>query len=252
MEVAGPKGFEWLGWTGQRGLTLLTEDGLVAESITVNLPPGVGWRLGLERRLRPTFQTSGVPIPLDGNLSETYPVEFSSQAWTWRQGALQLPSPATRFVRRLHYQDWANAPGAGDIPESNEGFWYLLRPAAASGLVIRPGLAGGISVDLRFNSGVCFSHFPLAALQAPEGGFMRITNNRVVPAASEFPGQRLPGCGGVRGDSWSGAGARDCRGHASVYALGGVVGGRDNDHDATESRRGAPFGDGTQWRHPHA
>ena len=184
---------------------MLTEEGLVAESITINLPPGVGWRLGLERRLHPTFQTTGVPIPLDGDLnpvgevtgttalpmgffSETYPVEFSSSDWTWRQGVLLLQSPATRFVRRMHYQDWENAPGAGDIPESNDGFWYLLRPVAASGLVIRPGLEGGISVDLRFNSGVCFSHFPLAALQAPEGGFMRITDNRVVPEESEFPG----------------------------------------------------------------
>lgn len=204
LEVPGPNTFSWSGWTGQRGLTLLGVDGLVAESITLDLPPGLGWRSSNERRLRSTFQTSGNVVALDAALnpvgpahgvtalpmqffSETYPVEFASTAWTWSEGVLRLSQPSTRFVRRMHYQDWQTAPGQGDIPESNDGFWFLLRPLAASDLAIRPGMQGGISVEVRFHAGEFFGHFPLAAVQAPLGGVMHILNNRVVPDQSGFP-----------------------------------------------------------------
>ncbi|MBN8248211.1 MAG: hypothetical protein J0L84_12300, partial [Verrucomicrobia bacterium] len=121
VEVLGGKAFEWSGWTGVRGLTRLTRDGFVADWITVQLPPGAGWRPVGERRLDSEFRTAGGDVPLNLDLdpvgpasgtlptiaqffTETCPVEFSGRDWSWRLGVLSLIAPDTRFVRQTHYQ----------------------------------------------------------------------------------------------------------------------------------------------------
>lgn len=204
LEVAGPAPFLWSGWTGQRGRVLLGPDGLVTDAFTLDLPPGIGWRPANQRRLHATFEFPGPSIPLNHDLlplgpvsgssqvpmqffAETYPIEFQSSDWSWQNGTLILESPGTRFLRQLHYTDWQASLGNGDLPESNDGFWFLLDAQAASDLVLHPGLSGGISVDLVLNDGAFFGHFPLSAVRAPSGGALRILNNRVVPSDSAIP-----------------------------------------------------------------
>lgn len=204
LEVGPADAIDWSGWTGQRGPALLGTNGLATASMTLDLPPGLGWRTSNERRLRPTFTLAGASIPLDANLrpvgpasgtsalpmqilAETYPVEFQSSQWAWRDGVLILTAPSTRYLRQVHYQEWIDTLGSGDLPESNDGVWFLLRPAAASDLVIRPGWTGGINTELRFNPGDFFGHFPLSAVRAASGGTMRIVNNRVDPEDSTLP-----------------------------------------------------------------
>ncbi|MBX3743908.1 MAG: hypothetical protein KF833_01235 [Verrucomicrobiae bacterium] len=205
VEVGPADAFDLSGWTGQRGPAVLGTNGLTTVSLTLDLPPGLGWRQSNERRLRPTFALTGAAIPLDANLrpvgpasgtsgvpmqflAETYPVEFESSQWAWRDGVLILTAPSTRYLRQVHYQEWIDTLGSGDLPESNDGVWFLLRPTAASDLVIRPGWTGGITTELRFNPGDFFGHFPLSAVRAAAGGTMRIVNNRVDPEDSTLPG----------------------------------------------------------------
>jgi hypothetical protein len=204
VQVAGAGPFEWQGWSGTRGLTRLSASGFATDSLTLELPPGIGWRfanIASERKLRARFQLPISPVALDTNLNpsigvsgtannsiqffaETYPVEFSSLSWRWSGGLLALVAPQTRFVRQQHYQDWETAKG--DIPDSNDGFWTLLQPATTTSLAISPGLTGGINVRLQFDPGVFFSHFPLTATQNGLGGTMRIQNSRVIPAESQL------------------------------------------------------------------
>lgn len=201
VQVTGAGVFEWQGWSGTRGLTRLSTGGFVTDSLTLELPPGIGWRYANERKLRGRFQLPVSPVALDTNLNpsisvsgtatnsiqffaETYPVEFSSTGWRWSGGLLALVTPQTRFVRQVHYQDLETT--TGDIPDSNDGFWTLLQPATTTSLAISPGLTGGINVSLRFDPGVFFSHFPLTATQNGLGGFMRIENSHVVPAESQL------------------------------------------------------------------
>lgn len=201
VQVTGAGAFEWQGWSGTRGLTRLSTGGFVTDSLTLELPPGIGWRYAGERKLRARFQLPISPVALDANLNpsisvsgtatnalqffaETYPVEFSSTGWRWAGGMLGLVAPQTRFVRQEHYQDWETA--TGDIPDSNDGFWTLLRPNTTTFLTISPGLAGGINVRLGFDAGVFFSHFPLTATANALGGDMRIQDSRVVPAESQL------------------------------------------------------------------
>jgi len=199
VEAAGP--FDWGGWTGNRGPTRLSAAGFVTDSLVLNLPPGVGWRFAGERKLRSRFQLPISPVALDTQLNpsvsltgtatnvmqffaETYPVQFGSTGWRWTGGMLALVTPQTTFVRQAHYADWKSAKG--DIPDSNDGFWMLLRNETFASLGIRPGLEGGISVGLRFDPGVFFSHFPLTATSNALGGVMRITNSLVVPDESRL------------------------------------------------------------------
>lgn len=203
LEVQGPKSFDWSGWQGERGLTRLATNGYVADAISLNLPPGVGWRPANERRLRSVFTTSGGAIGLDNDLNprgsgtgktvlpmeffgETYPIEFSSSTWSWSGGVLSLVAPATTFVRQVHYQDWQTATGA--LPDSNDGFWSLVNSSADAALEIRPGLAGGISTRLSFGAGEFRPHFPAAAIKVPAGGLAVIRNNLVDPEVSRFDG----------------------------------------------------------------
>lgn len=205
LESAAAAAFQWAGWSGQRGRVLLGPQGWVTDALTLTLPPGIGWRPANERLLRPTFEITAARIPLNRDwqpigpvsgtpalpmqfFADTYPVEFQSPTWTWRDGALILDTPGTRFVRRQHYADFQAGIGTGDIPESNDGFWFHLQPAAASNLSIRPGFTGGITVDLRLAAGEFFGHFPLCGVRAPAGGGLRIADNRVVPADSNLPG----------------------------------------------------------------
>jgi len=199
VEVLGSKSFSWSGWEGTRGLTRLSIDGYEAESITVPLPPGTGWRPANERLLRSSYQTTGVPIPLDANLNpsrsvsgtvaldhefvtETYPVVFGSRTWRWTGGTLSLVTPRTRFVRQSPYQTIVNATGA--LPESNDGFWYLIGPFAASDLTILPGLSGGFGVEVTLQNGAFAPHYPMAQVEAPGAGTILIERNRVVPKGS--------------------------------------------------------------------
>lgn len=201
VQVTGAGTFEWMGWSGLRGLTRLSSGGFVTDSLTLELPPGIGWRFSGERKLRAWFQLPISPVALDTNMNpsisvsgtvtnsiqffaETYPVEFSSQSWRWSGGLLALVTPQARFVRQEHYQDLKTA--TGDLPDSNDGFWTLLRQDTASSFAISPGLTGGINVSLRFDPGVFFSHFPLTATQNGLGGIMRIENSHVVPAESQL------------------------------------------------------------------
>ena len=201
VQVTGAGAFEWMGWNATRGLTRLSTSGFSTDTLTLELPAGIGWRFAGERKLRARFQIPTSPVALDTNLNpsislsgtvtnsmqffaETYPVEFASTGWRWSGGLLALVMPQTRFVRQVHYQDWETAKG--DIPDSNDGFWTLLQPATTSSLTISPGLTGGIGVSLRFDPGVFFSHFPLTATQNGLGGVMRIQNSRVVPEDSQL------------------------------------------------------------------
>ena len=201
VEVLGAKGFAWSGWNGTRGTTRLTTNGFSADSLQLTLPAGIGWRPENEVRLRSVYTLSGASIPLDSTLdpvgpatgtvapaqeffAETYPVEFRSSRWRWSQGTLSLVSPGTQFVRAAQYQSTLAATGA--LPTSNDAFWLLLRAAAASDLSISPGHAGGISVDLAFSSGAFSPHFPLAHVQAPKGGVLRILDGRADTTNSAF------------------------------------------------------------------
>lgn len=199
VEVLGSKTFAWSDWEGTRGLTRLSVDGYEAESITLPLPPGTGWRPANERLLRSSYQTSGARIPLDANLqpsrsvsgtvaldhefvTETYPVVFGSRTWRWSGNALSLLNPRTRFVRQTAYQTIVNA--TGELPESNDGFWYLIGPFAASDLTILPGRTGGFGVEVTLQNGAFSPHFPMAQVEAPGAGSLVIERNRVVPKAS--------------------------------------------------------------------
>jgi len=201
VQVTGAGTFEWMGWSGKRGLTRLSTTGFSTETLSLDMPPGIGWRFAGERKLRAQFQLPVSPVALDTNLNpsvslsgkvtnalqffaETYPVEFASTGWRWSSGQLSLVGPQTRFVRQVHYQDWETAKG--DIPDSNDGFWTLLRPDTTSSLSISPGFTGGISIALRFDPGLFFSHFPLTATTNALGGVMRIENSHVVPAESQL------------------------------------------------------------------
>lgn len=201
VSVAGAGAFEWMGWNGTRGSTRLSTSGFATDALTLELPPGIGWRYAGERKLRARFQLPISPVALDGDLNpsisfsgtatnslqffaETYPVEFSSLNWRWSGGLLALVTPQTRFVRQAYYQNWETVKG--DLPDSNDGFWTLLRQDAASSFTVSPGLTGGIGVSLRFDPGLFFSHFPLTATTNALGGFMRIENSRVMPAGSQL------------------------------------------------------------------
>lgn len=199
VQVLADASFEWSGWEGVRGVMRLSTGGYIANSLTLEMPPGVGWRHPGERRLRSRFLMEG-DIPLDDQLhpsrnatgliaggaeflSETYPVVFTGDAWRWAEGVFSLVSPATEFIRRDYYDQWRLEKG--DIPDSNDGFWFLLRAVAGANLEIRPGLEGGISTELRFGPGGFFSHFPRGALRA-SGGVMRISDSQVVPGESRL------------------------------------------------------------------
>ncbi|MBL9135265.1 MAG: hypothetical protein JNK85_05330 [Verrucomicrobiales bacterium] len=201
LEVLGPKGFSWSGWTGTRGLTRLTTQGYVADSLSLELPAGMGWRPQGGRKLSTLFQTSGGSIGLDGNLNPTgsgagtslaglqffgdaYPLEFTSTKWRWGSGALWLVAPAVRYVRQVHYEDWQLAHGT--LPESNDGYWSLVNSKAAEDLEIRPGLAGGLSTTLRFGGGEFVGHFPRASIRVGPGGTARIESHRIVRGSSGF------------------------------------------------------------------
>jgi hypothetical protein len=201
VEVLGPKGFSWSGWTGTRGLTRLTSQGYVADSLALNLPAGMGWRPQGGKKLSTVFGTSGGAIALDGSLNPTgagsgtsavglqffgdaYPLEFTSTKWRWGSGVLSLVAPAVRFIRQAHYQDWQLAHGT--FPESNDGYWSLVNSKAGTDLEIRPGLEGGMSTAVAFKGGEFVGHFPSATIDVGPGGTARIEAHRVARASSGF------------------------------------------------------------------
>lgn len=202
VEVLGDKAFQWSGWTGDRGLTRLTRDGFIADWISVQLPPGAGWRPVGERRLHSEFRTAGGSVPLNLDLdpvgpasgtlptlaqflTETCPVEFSGRDWSWRRGVLSLAAPETRFLRQTHYLNTFAA--TGELPESNDGLWQQVETPAGSDLEIHPGLEGGFSVSLTFAPSEYRPHFPAARISAPQGGVLRLNRNRAVIGDSTWP-----------------------------------------------------------------
>src|SRR5690606_35635745 len=129
------------------GRVLLGSEGWVTDGLTLTLPPGVGWRAANERRLRSTISLDAGRIPLDDQwrpvgpvsgtaalpmqfFADAYPVEFQSSAWSWSEVSLTLDTPATRFVRAQHYAQFQASLVSGDLPESNDGYWFHLLPNA--------------------------------------------------------------------------------------------------------------------------
>ncbi len=197
-EVCVSEGQEvsWNGWETTLGKISISKNGIVAESFELQLPPGHGI-VGADGVLRDLFDGGGASLELDANLEpangadgsseltlvcETYPVEFEVESWSVSGSSLVFEKPEVRFSREDEFEQWLSIKG--DLPDSNDAFWYYLA-GASSDLVLHAGPAAGMDVTFTFFPEAFSSHFPHGWIEH-EGGSMRIENSEIVTGESSL------------------------------------------------------------------
>ncbi|GEM_PF-2209698 len=196
------------GWVVGLGPVLINSAGMFAQSFTLMLPPGTGWRLNdlnpaTTEMLNPVFSSEGVVLNLGANfqpsggatgafnaprqfVDERLAVGFSGTGWQWDLFHLRLPQPATRFFRAWYFDQWKDPGVKGELPDSNDGFWDRLNASASGDLLIAPGMTGGFNTTLTFANGVFSTHFPHGFV-AHTGGSLQLVNSQPLSAQSSFP-----------------------------------------------------------------
>ncbi len=201
-------GFSVNGWSGQLGRVTLDANGLVAHSFRLDLPEGTGWRSAdnndpaIPRTLNPTFLSEGGVLPVDEDLQpiagasgtffqshefvdERQAIGFVSDEWSWDLETLRIGQPETRFFRQWYHDQWKSVKG--DLPDTNDGYFDQLLADALTDLHIRPGMAGGFSVELGLAAGEFFTHFPHGYVRH-QGGMIRLENSMPDPTVSGLNG----------------------------------------------------------------
>ncbi|MEZ5299361.1 MAG: hypothetical protein R3F11_01630 [Verrucomicrobiales bacterium] len=220
-EIAGGSGpFTLNGWEGERGAVLISAAGIAAQSFTLELPNGIGWRDGTGGALNPVFSGGAAAMPLDESLAFAGPVggafppgrefigpclavSFTPPSWTFDGQVLELATPGTRFLRRARYQEQLTATGA--LPRSNDSYLFFLRNTAGSSLQIG---TGGMTVALQLQQGAYTTHFPDGDVGG-RASTIRIADDAVDPASSSIAAdwvhlQYDKGCPQVGGDHHQG------------------------------------------------
>lgn len=198
----------------QRSNLSLDSAGAKAGGIEVILPAGLGWaEASTSRQQNGSFTVDG-PHVLDAQLQptadltfinnpsgaiwvaeETKPVTVRVSQITWRraEGRFDMPTGApdqVQHVRTPHY----NALQAAPVPlalktkPSNDGYWRAVAGVGAM-LEARAASDGGAELTGEFTLGptnglALVAHFPERAVLVLSNGFLRVVNDRVIPADS--------------------------------------------------------------------
>ncbi|MGK0186874.1 MAG: hypothetical protein ACI9R3_002658 [Verrucomicrobiales bacterium] len=187
----GPVDYE--GWALDLEPTVLNPSGAVALGFKINLPPCIGRideatgllhdsivttaPLALDAAFKPLAGAKGtfaLPISL---VSEEFPLIFQVQDWQLKADNLIFTKPTVEFSRKELFDQWIAVKG--ELPTSNDAFWFYVRKSIDGDLFVKSGELPGIDVTLDISANLFATHFPLAFIDH-DGGAIQIQRSEIV------------------------------------------------------------------------